>query len=137
MALTAAQKENLRRSLDGTGVNLDQASALLTYLLDSIPADISRPTATLVLGVAVTAQPASPQDGDTYLLGAAGPYTGASWASFLQGQVAEYTAAAGWTARTPNVGELFSYMDADSPPASHLYCVTATGGFAYETLTNV
>ncbi|MFA5122975.1 hypothetical protein [Zavarzinia sp.] len=138
MALTAIQKENIRRSLDGTGVNLDQASALLTLILDSLPADIETArAATPVLGVTVTAQPASPEDGDKYILGAAAPYTGTSWATFLQGQIAEYTTALGWVARTPGVGELFSYTDGASPPATHLYVVKATGGFAYETLTDL
>jgi len=86
--------------------------------------------------VIVTAQPALPFEGDTYVLGAAGPYTGAQWSAYSQGQVAEVVDGL-WTARTPAIGEMFSYTDGASPPVTQVYVVTASGGFAYETLTTL
>lgn len=121
MALTAAQRATLAafstrdaarlQRESPLALEVDMGNVLAALVAETLAEDVGEGLP-VVLATTTTAQPASPSEGDTYLLGVAGPYTGDTWGAygheFVRGEVATFANAV-WTARTPAIGERFIF----------------------------
>lgn len=60
--------------------------------------------ASIVISSTTLAQPASPSNGDTYLLPSSGTLTGTNWSGFTNGYIARYMTNGGWFEDAPAEG---------------------------------